>query len=83
MSYIFCSRTFVILSGLATSSLDMIINVAEDLHFIKIPIYSEVDRRTEAELSVPFIMPHELFAFLHAAWPHMYACAIFASYFEH
>ena len=48
--------------------------VSKDLHYCTIPVRSEADRKTETEMKSPFIMPHELYAYLMVAgssWSHI------------
>ncbi|CAE7251674.1 unnamed protein product [Symbiodinium sp. CCMP2592] len=54
-----------------------------DLHYCTIPVRSESDRKTETEMRSPFIMPHELYAYLMDSGKIRVTPAELEDYWEH
>ncbi|CAE7387288.1 unnamed protein product [Symbiodinium microadriaticum] len=54
-----------------------------DLHYCTIPVRSEADRKTETEMKSPFIMPHELYAYLMDSGKIRVTPAELEEYWEH
>ena len=44
----------------------------QDLHYCTIPVLNPADRKSETELRAPFIMPHELYAYLVVPLPKIF-----------